>query len=171
MGIEAQQVLDKFQHDSLHSEALLKLYPDLSIVAKSNINTIHEVEYFSAQIASEVDSCDFIKESTATYLNTHVVHPYKNVSINCVKCGGLVRVNSNPCKIPLFLEHETSFKKDYTISCFVYEDLLRIHNFNSKILSDSQLYIISKLEEYSKNNNKVDLFALSSSIKKLLPFA
>lgn len=169
-GFEAQQVVDQFQHDLLHSEALLRLYPDLSIVAKNVSNTVHEIEYFSTAICLEVDSCDFIKEATATYLYTHVAIPYKNVRLNCTKCDGVVRVNSNPHRIPLFLEHETLFKKDYTIICFVYEDLFKFHNFNSKALADSQMYILSKLEEHTKNTSKLDLLALSNSIKRLLPF-
>jgi hypothetical protein len=169
-GLEAQQVVDRFQHDLIHSEELLKLYPDLSIVAKSASNSLHEVEYFSTKIATEVDSCDFNKESTSAYLYTHVIHPYKNVRINCTKCDGVVRVNSDPHRVPLFLEHETVFKKEYIISCFVYEDLFKFHNFNSKVLSNTQLYIISKLDEHSTNNNKLDLLGLSNSIKLLLPF-
>lgn len=169
-GAEAQQVVDKFQHDLIHSESLLRLYPDLSIVSKSSPDGAHEVEYFSSNISIEIDSCDFIKESTSTYLYTHFVHPYKNVRINCTKCDGLVKVNSNPHRIPIFLEHETSFRKDFTISCFVYEDLFKFHNFSNKVLADTQLYILSKLDEHSKNNSKLDLFALSNSIKLLLPF-
>lgn len=169
-GFEAQQVVDQFQHDLIHSEALLKLYPDLSVIAKNISSTIHEIEYFSTTISSDVDSSEFFKEPTSTYLFTHVVLPYKNVQLNCSKCDGIVRVNSNPHRVPLFLEHEVVFKKEYTISCFVYEDLLKIHNFNSKILADSQMYILSKLEEHTKNNNKLDLFTLSNSIKRLLPF-
>lgn len=169
-GFEAQQVVERFQHDLMHSESLLRLYPDLSMVTKSDANSLNEAEYFSTTIASEVDICEFNKENTATYVYTHVVQPYKNVRINCTKCDGLIRVNSNPHRIPLFLEHETSFKKEYTISCFVYEDLLKFHSFNSKILAECQLYILSKLDEHSKNNNKLDLLALSNSIKLLLPF-
>lgn len=170
-GLEAQQVLDKFQHDLIHSEALLRLYSDLSLVTKSVENTLHEVEYFSSKIAVEVDACDFLKEQTSTYLYTHVVQPYKNVRINCTKCDGIIRVNTNPHRIPLFLEHETTFKKEYTIICFVYEDLFKFHNFSNKVLADTQLYILSKLDEHAKNNNRLDLFALSNSIKLLLPFA
>ncbi len=169
-GFEAQQVVDQFQHELIHSKELLEMYPDLSIVTKNTSNSIHEIEYFSTSISSEVDSCDFVREATATYLYTHVAYPYKNVQLSCHKCDGIVRVNSNPHRIPLFLEHETLFKKDYTIICFIYEDLLKVHNFNSKVLADSQMYILSKLEEHTKNNNKLDLFALSSSIKRLLPF-
>lgn len=169
-GLEAQQVVDKFQHDLIHSESLLKLYSDLSIVSKSPSDSVHEVEYFSSQIASEVDSCEFIKENTSTYIYTHVVHPYKNVRINCTKCDGVVKINSNPNRIPLFLEHETLFKKDYTITCFVYEDLFKFHGFSNQVLADTQLYILSKLDEHAKNNSKLDLFALSNSIKLLLPF-
>lgn len=169
-GIEAKQVVDKFQHDLIHSKELLEMYPDLSIVSKSNPDNLHEVEYFSNQIASEVDSCEFIRENSSTYLYTHVAHPYKSVQLNCAICNGVVRVNSNPHRIPVFLEHETMFKKDFTITCFVYEDLLKFHNFSNKILADTQLYIISKLDEHTKNNNKIDLFALSNSIKLLLPF-
>lgn len=169
-GFEAQQVLDKFQHDLIHSEALLKLYSDLSIVTASAPDTLHEVEYFSSNIAAEIDSCDFIKESTSSYLYTHIVQPYKNVRINCTKCDGLVKVNSNPHRIPIFLEHETLFRKDFTIICFVYEDLFKFHKFSNKVLADTQLYIISKLDEHTKSNSKLDLFGLSNSIKLLLPF-
>lgn len=169
-GYEALQVVDRFQHDLIHTEALLKLYSDLSLVTKNGSNTVHDVEYFSSEIAPEVDSCEFNRENTSTYIYTHVVHPYKNVRINCTKCDGLVKVNSNPHRIPLFLEHETLFKKEYTISCFVYEDLLKFHNFSNKILADTQLYILSKLDEHAKNSSKLDLFALSNSIKLLLPF-
>src|SRR5574339_33203 len=161
-GLEAQKVVDQFQHHSLHSEALLKLYPDLSIVADGI-----SVEYFSARISSEVNQFDFVKENTTTYVYTHVVKPYKNIQLSCSKCDGIVRVNSNPSRIPIFLEHETVFGKDYTISCFVYEDLLKSHNFSGKSLAETQLYIISKLEEHTKNNHKLDIFALSNSIKRL----
>ncbi len=167
-GINASQVVDKFQHDLIHSEALLKLYPDLTI----STNLTHEIEYFSSNIALEVDSCDFVKENPAAFTYTHAVNPYKNIRVNCTKCEGVIRVNSNPHKIPLFLECETGavFKKTYVITCFVYEDLLKLHSFNNKVLTDSQLYIISKLNEHTKNNNKLDLFGLSNSIKLLLPF-
>lgn len=170
-GLEAQKVVDQFQHHSLHSEALLRMYPDLSVVATGISNSIYEVDYFSNMICSEVNQFDFVKENTTTYIYTHVVKPFKNIQVNCSKCDGIVRVNSNPSRIPIFLEHETAFGKDYTISCFVYEDLLKQHNFSSKTLADSQLYIISKLEEHTKNNHKLDIFALSNSIKRLLPFA
>lgn len=165
-GIEAQKVVDQFHHHSLHSEALLKLYPDLSIVADGAT-----VEYFSVAISSEVNQFDFVKENTTTYLYIHSVRPYKNVQISCSKCDGIVRVNSNPSRIPVFLEHETIFSKEFTISCFVYEDLLKHHGFSGKTLAETQLYIISKLEEHTKNNHKIDIFALSNSIKRLLPFA
>lgn len=170
-GFEAKTAVDQFQHDALHSEELLRIYPDLSIVATSLSKAIYELEYFSASISSEVNQFDFIKENTTTYIYTHVVKPYKNIQINCSKCDGIIRVNSNPSRVPLFLEHETMFGKEYTISCFVYEDLLKAHSFSSKTLAESQLYIISKLEEHTKNNHKIDIFALSNSIKRLLPFA
>jgi hypothetical protein len=141
------------------------------VVATGISNAVYDVEYFSSIISSEVDQFDFVRENTTTYLYTHVVKPYKNVRVSCSKCDGLVRVNSNPFRIPIFLEHETSFGKDFTISCFVYEDLLKSHNFSSKTLAETQLYIISKLEEHTKNNHRLDIFALSNSIKRLLPFA
>lgn len=170
-GVDGQQVVDSFQHDLLHSEELLEIYPDLHIATQSNENAIHEIEYFSTSISSEVDACDFSKENPATYIYTHIVHPYKIVQLNCPKCDGKVRVNSNPHKIPIFLEHETVFRKEFTINCFVYEDLFKSHNMSNKVLSETQLYIISKLNEHTKNNNKLDLFGLSNSLKILLPFS
>lgn len=173
-GIDGQQVVDKFQHNLIHSEALLKLYPDLTIAAKPTANSVNEIEYFSTIIASEVDSCDFVKENPVTYFYTHVAHPYKKVKINCSKCDGIIRVNSYPNSIPIFVEQEVyraNFINEFVITCFVYEDLFERHNFNRKALSETQLYIISKLDEHSKKNTKIDLFGLSNSIKLLLPFS
>lgn len=164
-------MVDKFQHDLIHSEALLRLYPDLNISTKSGTNSIHEIEYFSSIINSEIDICEFVKENPASYIYTHAVNAYKNVKINCTKCDGLVRVNSNPHRIPLFLEHEVYFRKEYTITCFVYEDLIKLYKLSNHVLAESQLYIISKLDEHAKNSSKLDLFGLSNSIKLLLPFS
>lgn len=169
-GFEAQQVVDKIQHDLMHSETLLKLYPDLTVVIKNTGDSIHEIEYYSSIIANQIDQCDFVKENPSSYFYIHAVYPYKNVKIDCAKCEGIIRVNSNPHRVPLFMEHETSFRKEYTISCFVYEDLFKLHNFSNHVLAESQLYILSKLDEHSKNNNKTDILVLSSSIKMLLPF-
>jgi hypothetical protein len=154
-GVEAQAVVDQFHHHTLHSDALLRLYPDLTIVADGTT-----VDYF-----------DFLKESTTTYLYIHSVRPYKNIQINCLKCDGVVRVNSHPFRIPIFLEHEIVYNKEYNIYSFVYEDLIKAHNFSAKTLAETQLYILSKLEEHTKNNHKIDFFTMSNSIKRLLPFA
>lgn len=170
-GIEANKMISKFQHDLLHTEILLKSYPDLNMATKSVSESEHEVEYFSAKIAPEVDSCDFIRENPLSYIYIHVANPYKNVKINCSKCDGVVRVNANPYRVPLFLEHETLFRKEYSLTCFAYEDFFKIHKFNNSALSNSQLYILSKIDEHSKNNNKLDLFGLTNSVKLLLPFS
>lgn len=165
-GVVAQDMVEVMKHHNHHSEELLGLYPDLTIEVDGN-----SANYYSTIINSQVDEFRFEKEATTTYFNIHSVHPYKNIRIPCSRCEGLIRVSSTPSRIPLFLEHENFYNKEYIWYGFVYEEMLKSHNFSPAALAQSQLHIISKLDEHSKVNHKVDIFNLNNSVKKLLPFA
>lgn len=163
--IGAQESLDNLKHQNYHTEELLKLYPDLQIVSDGT-----NIDYYSTLINSEVTEFEFEKENIASYVNINFITPFKTLSINCNQCDGQIIVNSNPEKIPLYLEHEILFAAQYTWYACIYEELFKTHNFNDSIRAASQLEIITKLEELKKLNRKIDIFNMGENIKKLLPF-
>lgn len=164
-AITAQTIVDEFYHHNIHTEQLLKIYPDLTI-----INTSNSIEYYSNIINCDVDQYDLKRDSLYTYVYLHSANPFKNVKIECSKCDNLIKVNSNPSKIPVFLEAEISYGTEYTLYGLLYEEILKLNNFNSNVLKEIQLYVISKLEDHNKLNHRIDISNLNNSIKKLLPF-
>lgn len=164
-GVTAQEVVEVMKHHNHHTEELLGLYPDLMV----NIEGDTAV-YYSTIINAEVNEFAFDKETTSTYCNIYTVHPYKNVRVGCSRCEGLLRVNSTPSRIPLFLEHENFYNREYIWYGFVYEEVFKSHGFSPATLSESQMYILKKLNESPKANHKIDIYYLNNSIKKLLPF-
>ncbi len=162
-ALDAKTVAETFMHNGVHAELLLNRYPDLHVVVDGQ-----QVSYYSKQINLEVDQFDFEKSSVTTYVYLHSCFPYKNVQVGCRLCDGLIRVNANPTKIPLIMEHEIVYAHDYSWYALAYEDFLKNNNFNQQTLSAIQLHILKELE--NKKGKKVDTFYLNNSIKRLLPF-
>jgi hypothetical protein len=162
-GVEAQAIAEEFLHNGLHTSLLLKKYEDLRVEV-----TGQTVDYYSTRINQEVDQFQFEKNTVTTYVFIHSCYPYKNVKIDCSRCDGLIRVNANPSRIPLILEHELVYAKDYAWYALAYEDFLKSNSFNQMTLTAVQLHIIKELE--AKKGKKVDTFYLNNSIKRLLPF-
>lgn len=161
----AIDIMNNMIHINHHTKKLLEIYPDLTMTSTSN-----NVEYFSKNINSEVDQFEFKKELPQSYTPIHAIYPFKNILISCENCNGIIRVNSNCINIPILMEHEIFYNKEFKWYSLVYEDLIKHHSLNSKTLTEIQLYIISKLDERSKNNQKVDLSCVNNSIRRLLPF-
>jgi hypothetical protein len=164
-AITAQNVVENMRHHNHHTEQLLRLYSDLSIITSGNV-----LDYYSVIINTEVNEFQFEKEKISTYLFIHVVKPYLSVNISCTECSGLIRINSNPSRIPIFLEQELIYNKEYVWYGFLYEEIFKHNNFNKSALSTTQLHIISKLEERGKLSHNVDTTNINNSIKNLLPF-
>lgn len=164
--VPAQKIFDMFSHHNIHTEALLKNHPDL----QAYINDA-TVDYYAESVNPIVDTVNFINgEENTTYVHFHKALPFKKIEIACSKCDGIIRVNSNPSQIPIMVNHELSFRSEYNWYACVYEDILKINNFNSKVLAEIEIYILKFLEEETKLNRKIDKEYLSNSIKKLLPF-
>lgn len=164
-GTKAGELVDKLNHHNIHSNELLSRYSDLKIVYDGT-----QMDYYSALVNPEIDLLQFEREAPGTYIYTHVVMPYKQVQITCSQCEGKMRVNSIPSKIPFLMEHETVYNTEYVWYSTIYEEIFRLNNFSPMCLIETQLRVFTKLEEYQKNNRKVDTYLLTNSIKKLLPF-
>lgn len=164
-SVVAQEVVDSMNHHNFHTQELLRLYPDLTVVVDGTT-----VDYYSISINSEVNEFQFDRGSLAAYVYMYSVHPYKNVRINCLKCEGVLRINSTPSKISLFIDQEIVYNKKYALYGLLYEEQFKLNGFNGSVLAASQLHIMSKLEEHSKDKHKIDIQNLNHSIKKLLPF-
>lgn len=167
-GTVAQAIVDQFAHHNMHSKLLLELYPDLRITLTGT-----NVEYGSTIINSEVDQFQFEKDHTTTYLEIYAVYPYKNVRINCTSCEGIIRVNPTPHRIPLVAEHCLTYNKEFVWYGLIYEETLKLNNFNQSALAAVQLHLIEELgkKNNSAANSKVDITYLNNSLRKLLPFA
>lgn len=164
-------VTENLNHIRIHNEGLTKLYPDLGVVLEgSSLGDDLVVDYYSTSINVEVDEVQLNREDTSTYVYIHAAHPYKNVKIPCDQCDGLIRVNALPSRIPLFIEMELVYRKDFSLYGFLYEEILKLNNFSPTILSKIQMYVLAKLEEHSKSQHKIDISNMNNSIKKLLPF-
>ncbi len=155
----------QIDHITLHSEKLLQLYPDLNVSP-----TIFETKYFSKTLNADVDEFEFSSSSMSTYVYIHKISPFKNVQIDCPKCNGLVRVNSEPHELPILIEHELTFRTAFNLYTPPYQDIIKSANLSEKTLTAVQLHIISKLEEHHSSKHTLDLLGLNDSIKKLLPF-
>ena len=165
-ALNARDVVDTFNHHNAHATQLLNLYPDLEVVI-DGIN----YEYYSHKICAETDEAEVVKETPSTYVYLYVARPFKKVRLNCPHCDGVVQVNSNPAKIPFLIVHEIIFNKEFIWYSLTYEDLLRINSFHPKSLEVIKKYMLSKLDDHSKAQQKVDLSYLNESIKRLIPFA
>jgi hypothetical protein len=170
-GTTAKTVIENLSHIQIHNEELTKLYPDLSVVLEgSSLGDNLVVDYYSPTVNSEADQFQFAVEHTSTYIDTHTVRPYKAIQVSCLQCNGLLRVNSIPSRIPLYIEIATVYLQEYEWYALMYEELLKVNNFNSGALAKIQLYILARLEDQTKLKRKVELSNMSNSIKKLLPF-
>jgi hypothetical protein len=163
-----KEIVDQFEHHNLHTQGLIALHPDLKVHSDGK-----HVDYYAESVNALVDEFILNKETLSTYVYLHFANPFKKIRVPCHKCDGLIRVNSIPSKIPLFIEHEGTFRDDYMIYSCVYEELIKNNNFSAKTLSEIQLYILKHIQEYNKSGiskPKVDLYYLNNSIKRLLPF-
>lgn len=151
--VPAQEMVDQLYHQNLHSEFLLRLYPDLKIQ-----NDGKNITYFASSVNYDCNEILFSKESIGTYVNIHTAFPFKQVQTSCNKCDGLLVVKSNPAKIPLVLEHEMVFSKEYMLYALNYEEVIKNTNFSNKTLSDIQMYILNNIEEHLKIKHKADIY-------------
>lgn len=165
--LSGREIVDQFEHHNIHTQGLIGFHPDLKVNSDGK-----KVDYYAASVNPLVDEFILGKDTLGTYIYLHYCLPYKTVHVPCHKCDGLIRVNSIPSKIPLFIEHEGSFRDDFVTYGCVYEELIKNNNFSAKTLTEIQMYILKHIQEYSKNlpKAKVDLYYINNSIKKLLPF-
>lgn len=164
-SVNAQDMVELYRHRNLHTELLLKQYPDLKVIV-SDVS----IFYYSTSINSEVDKFDVTKEYVTTYVGAYTISPYKEVKVECGLCDGVNRVSSTPAKIPLVMEHETSFSKDFVWYGLVFEELMKLNNFSSATLAKAQMFLIEELQKKTTPTSKVDISYLNNSIKRLLPF-
>lgn len=161
----AQDVLELYRHHNLHTELLLKQYPDLKVI----IDGV-SISYYSTSINFEVDKFDLNKEYVTTYVAAYTISPYKEVAVVCSQCEGKIKVSSTPSRIPLVMEHETAFSKEYIWYGLVYEEQLKLNNFSTATLAKAQMFLIEELQKRTTPTSKVDISYLNNGIKRLLPF-
>lgn len=162
--IDAKETIQNLDHINWHNQQLLVKYPDLKV----DIIGHKIVKYYSNSINLEADEVNIAKDEASAYWFIYAAYPSKNVQINCLKCNGLIKVNSSPHKIPFLLEKGASYQTNFDWYSLTYEDLLKSHNFNSAILSAIQLYLLEELK--NRSNHRIDTQYLTNSIKKLIPF-
>lgn len=163
--LTGKEIVDQFEHHNIHTQGLIALHPDLKVYSDGK-----NVDYYAESINALVDEVSLNKETLSTYVYLHFANPFKKIHVPCNKCEGLIQVNSIPSKIPVFIEHETTFRDDFMLYGCVYEELIKTGNFSATTLSEIQMYILKHIQGYPKTKSKVDLFNINNSIKKLLPF-
>lgn len=171
-SVEASKAAEILEHHNIHTELLLKKFPDLKVH-----DTVAQVLYYSKSMNTQADVFSHIKENASTYAYIHSIECYKEVSVDCPRCDRPTRVYSMPPKIPFLLEQETYAPTEFIWYSLNYEDTIKEHDFCPAATEAVKMAFIKQLKERSNQNSgtslpapKLDIFYLDSKIKKLLPF-